>query len=89
MSQKPAQKPDTPVEFRQGQVWLSPRGTIYQVDNVWLGQATLRVGLDRGGRTVRRPAGSVKGWRFMAPLVTGDLKQRALDGEFSKGSKGV
>lgn len=70
------------VEFRQGQVWLSPKGTWYRVEEVRLGQATLRVGLQGTGRLVRRPVAATQGWQFVAPLVTGELIQQVMGGKF-------
>lgn len=61
------------VEFRQGQVWMSPKKTWYRVVAVRNGQASLRTGLQGTGRIVRRPVGACKGWYYVAPLVSSRL----------------
>lgn len=48
--------------FRPGEVWESPKGTLYKVMSVELRQATLRMGSDGSGRIVRRPWDAVIGW---------------------------
>ncbi len=48
--------------FRAGEVWESPKGTLYKVMSVELRQATLRMGSDGSGRIVRRPWDAVIGW---------------------------
>lgn len=48
--------------FRAGEVWESPKGTLYKVMSVDLRQATLRMGSDGSGRIVRRPWDAVIGW---------------------------
>ncbi|HEJ7052547.1 TPA: hypothetical protein SMF43_001492 [Serratia marcescens] len=48
--------------FRAGEVWESPKGTLYKVISVELRQATLRMGSDGSGRIVRRPWDAVMGW---------------------------
>lgn len=48
--------------FRAGEVWESPKGTLYKVMSVELRLATLRMGLDGSGRIIRRPWDSVIGW---------------------------
>lgn len=48
--------------FRAGEVWESPKGTLYKVMSVELRQATLRMGSDGSGRIVRRAWDAVIGW---------------------------
>ena len=48
--------------FRAGEVWESPKGTLYKVMSVELRQATLRMGSDGSGRIVRRQWDAVIGW---------------------------
>lgn len=48
--------------FRAGEVWESPKGTLYKVMSVELRQATLRMGSDGSVRIVRRPWDAVIGW---------------------------
>ncbi|CAI1819947.1 Uncharacterised protein [Serratia quinivorans] len=48
--------------FRVGEIWESPKGTLYKVMSVQLRQATLRMGSDGSGRIVRRPLDAVIGW---------------------------
>jgi len=49
--------------FHEGQVWQSPRGTIYKVVSVnHGGQATLRKGGDASGNIIRRPWDAVINW---------------------------
>ncbi|MBH2967511.1 hypothetical protein JZM41_00380 [Serratia marcescens] len=48
--------------FRSGEVWESPKGTLYKVMSLELRQATLRMGSDGSGRIVRRPWDAVIGW---------------------------
>ncbi|MGQ5735393.1 hypothetical protein ACUNI2_26930 [Serratia sp. IR-2025] len=50
--------------FRAGEVWESPKGTLYKVMSVDLRQATLRMGSDGSGRIVRRPWDAVIGWQM-------------------------
>jgi len=51
--------------FKPGEVWLSPRGTLYTVEDVTVGgQAVLRIGSTPvRGRIVRRDWDGVIGWR--------------------------
>ena len=48
--------------FRAGEVWESPKGTLYKVMSVELRQVTLRMGLNGSGRMMRRPWDAVIGW---------------------------
>lgn len=49
--------------FHPGQVWESPRGTLYKViENRVGGQATLRLGADGKGRIHRRGWSDVINW---------------------------
>lgn len=48
--------------FRAGEVWQSPKGTLYKVLDVQLRQATLRMGSDGSGRIIRRPYDAVINW---------------------------
>jgi len=48
--------------FRAGEVWESPRGTLYKVIYVHSRQATLRMGSDGSGRIIRRPYDAVINW---------------------------
>jgi len=48
--------------FREGEVWQSPKGTLYRVMIVKCGQAILKIGSDGSGRIVRRPWDAVIGW---------------------------
>lgn len=52
-----------PRRFHAGQIWESPRGTLYKVVAVQRGgQATLRLGVDGSGRIVRRAWDAVRNW---------------------------
>lgn len=49
--------------FHEGQVWRSPKGTLYRVVECRRrGQAVLRQGIDGSGRVDRRPWDAVFGW---------------------------
>lgn len=48
--------------FVVNNIWISPRGTYYQVTGVRLGQATLRVGLHGKGRITRRSKFATNNW---------------------------
>ena len=62
---------DRADSFHVGQVWESPRGTLYRVMSVRRGgQAELRVGSTGGGRIVRRDWDAVVGW-----VLYSDAKQ--------------
>lgn len=57
--------------FHEGQVWESPRGTLYKVVKVVRGgQATLRLGSDGKGRIVRRDWDAVIGWYLHSDEVS-------------------
>ncbi|MGH2623093.1 MAG: hypothetical protein ACRDE7_05455 [Sphingobacterium sp.] len=48
--------------FCAGEVWVSPRGTLYKVMTVELRQAALRMGSDGSGRIILRPYDAVINW---------------------------
>lgn len=54
---------DRVCSFHKGQVWESPRGTLYKVtDVVRSGKATLRLGVDGTGRKIIRDWDAVVNW---------------------------
>ena len=48
--------------FQIGEVWESPRGYLYLVQDIVGSQATLRMGTNGHGRKVRRNVDSIDGW---------------------------
>jgi hypothetical protein len=48
--------------FRVGEVWQSPRGTLYRVIKREGLHVTLRAGTEGGGRLVKHPWDGVIGW---------------------------
>ncbi|HEJ7996838.1 TPA: hypothetical protein SMI16_002267 [Serratia liquefaciens] len=52
--------------FKVGEVWQSPRGTLYKVMDVDGNQATLNLGSFGGGRIVRRRVNQNYGWKLRA-----------------------
>lgn len=52
--------------FKVGEVWQSPRGTLYKVIAVDGNQATLRLGSFGDGRVVRRWVYQNYGWKLWA-----------------------
>ncbi|KKO59277.1 hypothetical protein LG59_2288 [Serratia ureilytica] len=52
--------------FKVGEVWQSPRGTLYKVMAVDGTQATLRLGSFGDGRIVRRWIYQNHGWKLWA-----------------------
>ena len=59
--------------FHVGQVWESPRGTLYKVISSFRGgQATLRLGSDGKGRIVRRGWSDVFGWVIFSAEENGN-----------------
>lgn len=49
--------------FHEGQVWMSPKGTLYKVISVMRGSlAKLRLGQHGKGRIISRPWDAVIGW---------------------------
>ncbi|CAI1178923.1 hypothetical protein [Serratia proteamaculans] len=52
--------------FKVGEVWQSPRGTLYKVMGVDGNQAALSLGLFGGGRIVRRRVHQNYGWKLWA-----------------------
>lgn len=79
----------TANEFRNGQVWRSPRGTFYRVEETQASssgddtarQAVLRQGLEGRGRRIFRNCAQTQGWAFVAPMVTPELIHGAVNGE--------
>lgn len=79
----------TANEFRNGQVWRSPKGTFYRVEETresssgddGARQALLRQGLEGRGRRVSRDCAQTQGWEFVAPMETPELIHRAVNGE--------
>lgn len=57
--------------FRPGEVWETPRGTLYRVEECRRGgKAVLRVGKSGGGRKVVRDWDAVIGWvRVSCPPI--------------------
>ena len=48
--------------FQVGEVWQSPRGTLYRVQNREWNNVVLRLGTHGNGRMVRRRWDDVLGW---------------------------
>lgn len=67
------------LSFHLGQVWESPRGTLYTVERVVRGgHAILRRGTDGRGRIERRPWDAVVGWVIWAdPGFAADASSNA------------
>lgn len=52
--------------FKVGEVWQSPRGTLYKVMDANESQATLRLGSLGDGRIIRRWVYDNKEWKLWA-----------------------
>jgi len=74
-------------QFRAGQIWESPRGTYYQVEEIGpyvthrqalsgkRKQAILRkVAIGKGRRT-KRDYDDVFGWVFISPAMTAEIRE--------------
>lgn len=62
--------------FHEGQVWESPRGSLYKVMDVARGgQAVLRLGRDGAGRIVRRDWDAVVSWILRDEVIDGITRQ--------------
>lgn len=55
--------------FQYGEVWQSPRGTLYKVVSVAERVAILRMGSDGSGRKYRRYVDDIGGWSLYEPKV--------------------
>ena len=71
--------PDNRVNsFHEGQVWESPRGTLYKVMFTRNSQTTLRAGDDGTGKITRRPWDAVVNWILMFDPLYPDRNQAEI-----------